>query len=278
MVRDDDQVPEVLAGPTASSATARPGTVVAVHSTVEPDTPDGSPPSRPSTACTCSTRPCRRRRMGAGPAPSRSWSAAPTTRSSWCARPSRRSPSLVVHLGPIGAGTRAKLARNLMHFVATPPSARPWRLAEAAGVDLAALGEVVRHTDAITGGPGAIMVRDTTPPLAPDDGLRAIFTHARALGEKDLQLALALGADLGVDLPVARLALDRLGTPSASPTSPTPPPPHDPSSWWSRSPDDADQEQNEAVSFASRPAVRPAARRRGPRGAPAHPNRSQEPT
>ncbi|MGI8709804.1 MAG: hypothetical protein ACR2LA_02255, partial [Acidimicrobiales bacterium] len=34
--------------------------------------------------------------------------------------------------------------------------------------------------------------------------------HTRDLGEKDLQLALALGAEVGVELPVARLALSRL--------------------------------------------------------------------
>ena len=34
------------------------------------------------------------------------------------------------------------------------------KLAEAAGLDLQALGKVVRHTDALTSGPGAIMVRD----------------------------------------------------------------------------------------------------------------------
>lgn len=39
MVRDDAQVLEVLDGPDGILRTARPGTVVAVHSTVEADTP-----------------------------------------------------------------------------------------------------------------------------------------------------------------------------------------------------------------------------------------------
>ena len=41
--------------------------------------------------------------------------------------------------------------------------------------------------------------------------LRPIFTHTRELGEKDLHLALALGEELGVDLPLATMALEQLG-------------------------------------------------------------------
>ena len=55
------------------------------------------------------------------------------------------------------------------------------------------LAEVVRHSDAVTGGPGAIMFRDTTAPLARDDGLYEIVEHTCGLGEKDLALALELG-------------------------------------------------------------------------------------
>ncbi len=52
------------------------------------------------------------------------------------------------------------------------------------------------------------MLRDTTAPLAADDGLHDIFVHTRDLGEKDLHHALDLGAELGVDLPMAQLAHD----------------------------------------------------------------------
>jgi 3-hydroxyisobutyrate dehydrogenase len=55
-----------------------------------------------------------------------------------------------------------------------------------------------------------VMVRDTARPIDPSDGLYDMFAHARALGEKDLKLALALGEELGVDLPLGRVALDHL--------------------------------------------------------------------
>jgi 3-hydroxyisobutyrate dehydrogenase-like beta-hydroxyacid dehydrogenase len=117
---------------------------------------------------------------------------------------------LVVHIGPVGAGTRAKLARNLVSFVSFCAATEAQRLAAACDVDLHKLGAVVRHTDAITGGPGSIMVRDAVDPLAADDPLRDVFEHTRELGEKDLALALELGSEAGVELPFAQLALAKL--------------------------------------------------------------------
>jgi 3-hydroxyisobutyrate dehydrogenase len=122
-----------------------------------------------------------------------------------------RMGAVVVHLGPAGAGTRAKLARNLVHFVAFTAVTEAQRIAEAAGIDLQALGNVVRHTDSVTGGPGAIMLRETAAPLDPDDGWYPILDHVRALGEKDLSLAIEVAEQVGVDAPLARLALERLG-------------------------------------------------------------------
>jgi 3-hydroxyisobutyrate dehydrogenase-like beta-hydroxyacid dehydrogenase len=118
---------------------------------------------------------------------------------------------LVVHAGPPGAGTRMKLARNMLTFTAYAAVGEAWKLAEAAGLNLQDLGNVVRHTDKMSGGPGSIMFRDDTKDLEPGHFLYDGFIHARDLGEKDLSLALGLGESLSVDLPLARLALKRLG-------------------------------------------------------------------
>jgi 3-hydroxyisobutyrate dehydrogenase-like beta-hydroxyacid dehydrogenase len=128
-----------------------------------------------------------------------------------CRQPFGHFADLVLHLGPVGAGTKAKLARNLLHFVSFTAAAEAQRLAEAAGLDLRKLAKVVRHSDAVTGGAGSIMLRPTTAPIAPDDPLHQILAHVRDLGCKDLTLALRLGAELGVDLPLAQLALERFG-------------------------------------------------------------------
>lgn len=118
--------------------------------------------------------------------------------------------AMVVHAGEPGAGTRMKLARNMLTFTSYVAACEAMKLAEAAGLDLQALGRVVRHTDALTGGPGAIMVRDDMKDLQPEHFLYQPFVHTRGLGEKDLSLALGLGEAVSVDLPLARLAYEGL--------------------------------------------------------------------
>lgn len=135
-----------------------------------------------------------------------------------------RWASVVVHMGPAGAGTRTKLARNLLHFIAFTGAGEAQRLAEAAGLDLRKLARVVQHSDSVTGGPGAIMLRDTTAPLAAGDDWFDVLSHTRDLGEKDLTLALELADALSVDLPLGRQALrdfaNGLGLPHAHPENP----------------------------------------------------------
>lgn len=131
--------------------------------------------------------------------------------------------SMVVHAGEPGAGTRMKLARNMLTFTSFAAACEAMKLAESAGLDVQAFSRVVRHTDAHSGGTGAMMYRDDmSKPLAPDHFLYQPFLHTRALGEKDLSLALGLGGEVGVDLPLARIALQNLaeglGVPHATAT------------------------------------------------------------
>jgi 3-hydroxyisobutyrate dehydrogenase-like beta-hydroxyacid dehydrogenase len=118
--------------------------------------------------------------------------------------------AMVIHAGEPGAGTRMKLARNMLTFTSYVAACEAMKLAEAAGLDLQALGRVVRHTDALTSGPGAIMVREDMKDLEPGNFLYEPFLHTRGLGEKDLSLALALGEAVSIDLPLARLAYEGL--------------------------------------------------------------------
>ena len=118
--------------------------------------------------------------------------------------------SMVVHAGAPGAGTRMKLARNMLTFTSYAAACEAMKLAEAAGLNLQTLGKVVRHSDAQSGGPGAIIVREDMKQLTPDHWLFDAFTHTRGLGEKDLSLALELGQASDVELPLAEVALKNL--------------------------------------------------------------------
>ena len=195
MVRDDEQVRQV-------ASAVGPGPVLVIHSTVAP----GTPAELEGQGLTVLDAPVSGGPMGAAEG-TLAILVGGDAEAFAAARPALEAMgSRVVHAGAIGAGTRMKLARNLIHFVAFTAVTEAQRLAEAAGLDLVELGEVVRHTDAVTGGPGAIMHRNTTAPLVEDDFWYAVFDHVRALGEKDLSFAIELADTLGVDVPLAQLA------------------------------------------------------------------------
>ena len=208
MVRDDDQVRDVLG---QALGTARDGLTVVVHSTVAPDTPRQLEITASKHGVLLVDAPVSGGAMGAADG-TLAILVGGSDEAYAAARPALEAMGTkVVHAGPIGSGTAFKLARNMMHFVAFTAATEAQRLAEAAGLSLKDLGDVVRHTDEITGGPGAIMHRETTATLAEDDFWRGVFTHVTALGEKDLTFAIELADSLGVDVPMAREALPRLG-------------------------------------------------------------------
>lgn len=212
-VVDDDQVRSVLTGTGRGTSdglldTALPGTVIAVHSTIGPDTATELAGRCAAAGVLFLDAPVSGGAPGAEQGRLAVMVGGDAEAYRRFAEPYALTADLLVHAGPdVGMGIRMKLARNLLHFVSFAATTEASRLAEAAGIDIAELGAVVRHTDAITGGAGAVMLRGTTAPIDPDDFWYGIFAHVRALGEKDLDLALSLGRQLGVDLPLAQNAL-----------------------------------------------------------------------
>ncbi|ORV86951.1 oxidoreductase [Mycobacterium interjectum] len=206
-VLDDAQVRQVVG---ELAAHARPGTVIAIHSTIS------------DTTAVDLARELKPRGIHIVDAPVSGGAAAAAKGELATMVGAEREvyerikpafkhwASMVVHAGEPGAGTRMKLARNMLTFASYAAACEAMKLAEAAGLDLQALGRVVRHTDALTSGAGAIMVRDDMKNLEPESFLYQPFVHARGLGEKDLSLALGLGEALSVDLPLAQLAYERL--------------------------------------------------------------------
>lgn len=210
-VLDDAQVRDVVTGPDGLLSTARPGTVIAVHSTISDTTAVDLAEQCAAHGVDLVDAPVSGGAPGAKNGTLAVMVGATDDAFTKVREPFSCFASLVVHAGPAGAGTRMKLARNLLHFVSFTAATEAQRLAEAAGLDITELGRVVRHTDAITGGAGAIMWRDNTAPIDPADSWFPIFSHARDLGEKDLALALDLSKRLGVDLPLGTQALTGLG-------------------------------------------------------------------
>ncbi|GAA4362669.1 NAD(P)-dependent oxidoreductase [Nocardioides caricicola] len=207
MVRDDDQVREVLG---EILGVAGDGQTVVIHSTVAPTTPAQLADTAARHGIKVVDAPVSGGAMGAADG-TLAIMVGGSDEAFAAARPALEAMgSLITHAGPIGAGTKFKLARNLMHFVAFTAATEAQRLAEAAGLDVAELGKVVRHTDQVTGGPGAIMLRDTAAPIQEGDFWMGVYEHVWALGKKDLTFAIELADQQGVDVPLARLSLERL--------------------------------------------------------------------
>jgi 3-hydroxyisobutyrate dehydrogenase len=207
MVNNDEQVRDVMGQVLGA---ARAGTVIVIHSTVAPDLPAQLEDLAGRHDLLLVDAPVSGGAMGAADGTLAIMVGGSERAFAAVREPLALMGTEVVHCGPVGNGTAAKLARNLLHFVAFTATGEALRLAQAAGVDLVDLGRIVRHTDAITGGPGAIMHRDTTAPLAADDGWVSIFEHVLAIGRKDLAHAIELADRLGVEVPMAQYAADHL--------------------------------------------------------------------
>ncbi len=120
---------------------------------------------------------------------------------------------LVLHMGPPGAGLAAKLARNLITYGSWLAAFEAQELAEAAGIDLLKLGEAARESDKRIGGATRLMFRTTSAPWPEDTdaGLLQMMRAGSEVTHKDLVSILALGKELGVDLPLATLTEQRSG-------------------------------------------------------------------
>jgi 3-hydroxyisobutyrate dehydrogenase len=113
--------------------------------------------------------------------------------------------SPVLYMGPLGTGMITKVVRNMLHYSAIAAEWEGARLAANAGVDVERFAEAVRACEALSGG------RMGYGTSVPGDGDLSRERHLARYGLKDLEVALQLGAERGVDLPAATLARQLLG-------------------------------------------------------------------
>lgn len=117
---------------------------------------------------------------------------------------------LVLHMGPLGAGMKAKIARNLLSFAQVAAIYEGMRVAEEAGVDLEAYARIVRHSEAqsnlLDGFLGNPSVREGDESTERGRQRLALANAVVETAHKDLSAALDLGASLGLKLPVAEAA------------------------------------------------------------------------
>jgi 3-hydroxyisobutyrate dehydrogenase len=118
----------------------------------------------------------------------------------------------LLHMGPLGAGMQAKLARNLMHYSGWYAAWEAARVAAAAGVDVDKLIEAHRVSNEWGGGGTSLLSRGIRPgpfDASDDESLQARRSSAD-YARKDLGYVLELASELGIPLPGAELVRDRI--------------------------------------------------------------------
>lgn len=115
-----------------------------------------------------------------------------------------------LYMGELGAGMKAKLARNLLTFGVWYAVAEAARLAAAAGVDIDQFVQASDAGDACTGGPTALLKLGIRPHEKPEDEAAELQrTGFVTYAQKDLAAALELARANGLELPGAELVLAR---------------------------------------------------------------------
>jgi 3-hydroxyisobutyrate dehydrogenase len=203
-VLDGPQVASVTSGTDGVFTAARAGAVVAVHSTVHPATvravaeraPRGvAVLDAPVSGGVKGARAGNLCVMVGGPA-------AGFRR----ARPVFDAiGDLVVHLGDLGAGLAAKLARNLVGYVTMLAAQEGRALAGAAGTDPERLAEILEHTGTLSP-----MMRDLLTVPGGDPVYTENLEPLIRIASKDLEAALGLADELGIEVPAAALTLDHV--------------------------------------------------------------------
>jgi 3-hydroxyisobutyrate dehydrogenase-like beta-hydroxyacid dehydrogenase len=111
--------------------------------------------------------------------------------------------SPVLHLGPLGSGMYAKLARNLITYGGWYVALEAATFAQAHGVDLKKLIQASEAGDRLTGGMHSILHHVSAFQETPSS--ESVLRMFPAYVHKDIGAALAAASARGLDLPSARL-------------------------------------------------------------------------
>ncbi len=200
VVVDDAQVEAVTLGEGGVLSGAKPGSIIAIHSTVHPKTVRKIAELAKARGVDVIDAQVSGGERGAQAKTLCYMVGGDKALCERCRPLFATSGANIFHLGELGAGAIAKLAHNLIVYVNMLAASEGMRLAEKAGLDLKALQEVV-HVSA-----GQSRVADN---WLQQRRLKEVYTSGpqglMQLIHKDLRLALELGHDLGLPLPGAAL-------------------------------------------------------------------------
>ncbi len=202
----DEHVEAVLCGEDGALGGMREGSIVVVHSTVQPDTVERLAPIARERGVelidACVT----------GGAASAVQGALTLLVGGEASVFERARPVLeaygttLLHAGPIGSGAKLKLAVNLLTYVNWAAAAESYRLAEASGLDVDVFIEAVRSNGQLSDMQLRFLGGHRLPAEAAAGEDYQSFVRIQMFNaEKDLAHALALGRKCDIALPAAGL-------------------------------------------------------------------------
>lgn len=199
-VLNDAQVKAVVAGPDGLLDTAKPGTIIVIHSTIEPKTIEELAPLAAAKGVELVDVPVSGSEKGAK-AKTMSFMAGGSEAALEKCRPLfETSGPKFQRVGELGTGVKAKLAHQIIITVNMMAAYEGMKVGVEAGLDPKILEKVIRE------GLAQSWIADEWSDLS-------FGPHSQMVFYKDLHLGLKLAHDLGVAVPGAGLAqqmLDRI--------------------------------------------------------------------
>lgn len=196
-VLNDAQVEAVIAGPDGLLSTAAPGTIIVVHSTIQPQTIDKLAVVAAEKDVELMDVPVSGSEKGAINKTMSYMVGGSAEALEKCRPLFEVSGTKIQHVGELGAGLRAKLAHQIIITVNMMAAYEGMKVGVEAGVDPKILEKVINE------GLAQSWIADEWSDLS-------FGPHSQMVFHKDLDLGLKLAHDLGISVPGAGLAQQML--------------------------------------------------------------------
>lgn len=110
-----------------------------------------------------------------------------------------------VHAGAVGSGLSLKICNNILTYITVLSIDDAVRLAQSAGLPVALLAEVVANNGVASPMMTSMLMARAGRPIS-DEFVRASSDDSTKIAQKDLDCALEVAVELGIDLPAVRMA------------------------------------------------------------------------
>jgi len=209
-VRTDQDVLDVIDGENGILSTARPGTLIVIHSTVRPSTVHAAAELAMARGVRVVDAPISRGSHGTE-GKTIIYMLGGSDDDVEAVRPFVDPSAMqVIVAGGLGAAMVLKICNNLVTYLEFVAATEADQLARRAGLDPSLLLSVLTANGNATPTMQAMMKNRLTMTGAPTGAARTAFEGFAAIAEKDLDCALEVAAEVGLDLPGAALARQQM--------------------------------------------------------------------